>query len=254
MEETEKPKKRPDEDEKDFDDLSSELDDAFDALFGDEDEEIIELTDKVQPTGDHFDVGDDTIMVMPEDLAESGLLDEDMDEDDDEDIIELTDLVNPAEYDSAQLHEDDYEEIIDLIEKVAPVEHTIVGEDTLGTLKELLPESSESETEPESIIRLTDILDGGHPADGIRMDVDEALLSEEMDTATDNTAGSIGIELDELTARSDSSGNQIEAAVERYILRKYGPAIEEMIAKVVEQKVSREIEKMKRGVLDDDAE
>lgn len=253
MEESEKPKKRPDEDETTFDDLSSELDDAFDALFGDEDEEIIELTDKVEPTGDHFDVGEDTIMVMPEDLADSGLLDEDMD-DDDGDIIELTDLVSPAEYDSTQLQEDDYEEIIDLIEKVAPVEHTTLGEDTLGTLKDLLPESFESATEPESIIRLTDILDGGHPAGEIRMDVDEDLLAEEMDTATDDTAGSLGIELDELTTRPASPGDQIEAALERYILKNYGPAIEEMIAKAVEEKVSREIEKLKRGVLDDDAE
>lgn len=251
MEESEKSKKRPDEDEKIFDDLSSELDDAFDALFGDEDEEIIELTDKVDSPGNHFDVGEDTIMALPGDLAESGLPDED---DDDEDIIELTDLVSPAEYDSARIHEDDYEEIIDLIEKVAPVEHTALGEDTLGTLRDLLPESSGSETEPESVIRLADILDSGHPADEIRMDVDEALLSDEMDAATDDTAGSIGIELDELTARPALPGNQIEVAVERYILKKYGPVIEEMIAKAVEQKVGREIEKLKRGVLDDDTE
>lgn len=253
MEETEKPKKLPDEDEKDFDDLSSELDDAFDALFGDEDEEIIELTDKLEPAGDHFDMGEDTIMVMPEDLADSGRLDQDMD-DDDEDIIEHTDRMSPAEYDSDRIQEDDYEEIIDLIEKVVPVENTTISEDTLSARRDRLPEPSESETEPESIIRLTDILDSGHSADDIRMDVDETLLFEEMDAATDDTAGSIGIELDVLTARADSLDNQIEAAVERYIIKKYGPTIEEMIAKAVEEKVSREIEKIKRGALNDDTE
>lgn len=250
MEDSEKPKKE----EKSFEELSSEIDDAFDSLFSEEDEDIIELIDKVDSASDQQDTGEETIMSIPDDLA----LDDGSDGDD---IIELTDIVEASEFSSAKMHEDDYDDIIDLIEKVAPVEHAIVGEDTLGTLADRLTEPPESKagTEPESIIRLADVLEGTHSANGaqdngIRMDVDDALLSEEMDDASDDTAGSLGIELDELDTRMSAvMGDKIEAAVERYIMKKYGAAIEELIAKAVEQEVSNEIETLRRGRREDDS-
>lgn len=252
MENSKKPKTRPEEET--FDDPSSEIDDAFDVLFGEEDEDIIELTDKVDSTPDHLDTGEETIMVMPDDLE----MDDGADGDD---IIELTDMVEASEISSAKMQKDDYEDIIDLIEKVSPVEHTAVGEDTLGTLADQLPRPSKPRagTEPKSIIRLADVLEGTHsannaPDNAIRMDVDDALLSEEMDDASDDAVDSLGIELDELDARVPLvTGDRIEAAVERYIMKRYGTAIEKLIAKAVEQKVINEIETLRRGRREDDS-
>jgi hypothetical protein len=264
-----------------FEALPSELDDALNALFGDECDNIIGLSGNSDFPENY--AGEDTVIMTPGALSRCGVLDDDdileltaaisasvnsdeeIQEDDfekitnliektasvgqppseewpeeglldDDDIIELTDRVSASGDGSEGIQEDAFKAIIDIIEKVAPAEHTQVGEDTLTSLPDLTPESFESETEPEPVILLTDILDRRQPRAGkTRMDREDALPPEETDT------------------RPTFTGDAIEAAVERYIRKKYGPAIKEMIARAIEQKVIHEMENLKKSVIEDQA-
>jgi hypothetical protein len=121
-------------------------------------------------------------------------------------------------------------------------------------------EMAPTDQEPEQIIQLADVLNSSQTdglMDGdVQLDIDEALEDEEELSEPDATASVLGIELDDIQDQQlmPLTDKEIDDAVERVIQRKYGASIEELIANAVEKAVSREIESLKRSIMDNDAE
>lgn len=201
-----------------FDDPPSELDNMLNALFDDEDEGMIGLTDSCK-----FPVcytGGDTDIGSAKDLSWGDVLDDD-------DIAELVNTMNATEYTNARIQE------TDLDETVPP-----------GSPPDLMPEAGESRAQrkPEPVLRLADVLKGAlsaekTPADRTRKDADDIFPSEKPDGPD---------------ARPVLPEVAIEVAAKRYILKKYSLVIEEMVAKTLEQKVIHEIGKLKLSVLENE--
>ncbi len=264
----------------------------------DEDEEIINLTEIVdpslfQPADSQQDEGDDQIIeltdiVDPAELRVKAVIETQ----DDEKILELTDIVDPAELEAAPAYATAQapEQSGDFADHGMTWKTEIIADQTAdkpeieaapidsGSLPEnLAPEPAADpistgaiapfEDDPrhqESVIRLSDVLSHNFPRDErppteeIKMGVEEELAKQTISLEAEDTANAMGLDLDlDLEKETRQGGKpltdpEIEAAIERIILTKYAETIEQLIAKAVEKAVTREIENIKRAMLDGD--
>jgi hypothetical protein len=217
----------------DDDTLASDAAELETAISGeDEDDEIIELTDIVDPSE-----------VTAELTAGATAGQEDTNGDDE--IIDLVDIVDPAEL--------EYE----------PLEN---GDDGLMGNEDLLEEElsvtddqdeGEDRDREEEVILLTDVLKKGEGAKVISLadqEADEKMPAESV-SAEDMGADALGLEpsppADE--AQDASSDPQIETAMEHLLKTKYADTIQRMISDAVEKAVAREVENIRRGLSDPNA-
>jgi hypothetical protein len=244
-------------------------------LIMEEEDEIIELTDIVDPAEMHVGAvaaePEDTGAVQP---AASGAPDEAGLEDQEyEDLLEMIDtldaddlLMDLAEEASegpgpaarepdveetvaiaadaagpepgGEPDEDlEYEDLLETIDSLDP-EDLLVSVDEAGLL-ESGQEAGEADEE-EGLVTLTDVLNRNN-ADTVEM------------PPVERVSGVIR-EVEEETGRDVKTLTdlEVEAAVERILKTKYAETIERLIAKAVEKAVNREIENLKRTMLDDD--
>ena len=261
-----------------FDDIATALDEndsgileltdmvpADDALEpAPDDHDILDLTDAVQTDQPESDTLSDMTATLniedidilePAELAPTDQVEEAPAEADgihpDDSVLELTDMVpmddTPPEITgrvpSAEAEADSAEEdVIDLAD--------ILDEQEGGD------EGMEGQ---EKILRLDDILgkrpeSGTQPTGETEFSPEYALDSRSDETDTTDAFSTLGIALDEMEDEGfpSVSAQEVEAAVERIILKKYGASIETLIAKAVEKAVTREINSIKRTMLDDD--
>jgi hypothetical protein len=292
--------------------------DASPEALPEEDEEILELTEKVEtpeemPQSDMEAIIDMVDQVTPEqaDSDQDDIIEltETVSVDDDSDIIELEDPT--AEEASTADSQVETEPAMDsgwddtILDEILDFPEGVTGEDTASfgpedesaemasagetevTLSDVFPEIpakavppladdqagkdglleiSPPPQETEQIIQLGDILNGARRAgkeapDDFPFDLDEALAKDDIGIKADDTAGVLGIALDEIQSegrqedeRLSLSQQEIEDAVERLIVRKYGLTIEDMVANAVERIVSREIESIKRSFAENEEE
>ncbi|MEJ2661281.1 MAG: hypothetical protein P8Z73_11240 [Desulfobacteraceae bacterium] len=242
-------------------------------LIMEEEDEIIELTDIVDPAELHVGAAEpeDTGAVQP---AASGAPDEAGLEDQEyEDLLEMIDTLDaddllmdlaeeaneglePAsrepdveeteaaaadaagpETGDAPDEDREYEDLLETIDSLDP-EDLLVSVDEAGLL-ESGQEAGEADEE-EGLVTLTDVLNRNN-ADTVEM------------PPVERVSGVIR-EVEEETGRDVKTLTdlEVEAAVERILKTKYAETIERLIAKAVEKAVNREIENLKRTMLDDD--
>ena len=213
-------------------------------------DEIIELTDIIDPA--ELRVGavleardDDQILELTDRLDMAELqTDAPAEEPVDEEILELTDIFNPAEIEDAPAHE-----------APAVPEHA-VDAIPIGTI----PPLEDDHGNQESVIRLSEVLNHSLPEDErlpieqIKMGAEEELAKQTISLEAEDTANALGLDLEKDTLEEGKplTDREIEAAVERIIQTKYAETIEQLIAKAVEKAVTREIENIKRAMLDGD--
>lgn len=212
-----------------------------------EDEDVIELTDRVDPEALEQAEDDEVIeLVDIVDPSELGALPEAVAgasqeepwtaEDDDDDVIELTDIVEmeePAAAGSAGLEAD------------TPAPETV---------EEILP--MPPEPAEDKVIRLDSVLDHvrqnkSQIAENMSHGLEEAI--GDPPTASDTEEG--GIDMHEvreaLGEPSELTDKELEEAIEKIIRTKYAETIEKHIAAVVERVVTREMESIKRSLMED---
>lgn len=236
----------------------------------DDDEDIILLTDIVDPAevaallkaraGDLHDTFDDatidlTDIVDPAEMAaiESGQAADALAADE---AIELGDVVDPAEVAAALERsltesEDDEDEVVELLDTVDD------GEPVPGDEPAAVETGSGI---ADRVIRLDSILNHvsrnkDKLVENITQGVEAALVKETMTGDGEGDGMAIGKDLEDIKGpageSSALSGEELERAVERVIRAKYGESIEQLIAKTVEKVVTREIESLKRTLLED---
>jgi hypothetical protein len=253
-------------------------------------DDIIELTERVEPeqaqTGDfqEEEIIELLDVVDPDELQVPAATDTW----EDEEIIELTDIVDPAELSRAETDQPEAGEILELTEVVEldemseplmdhePPAHAVAQETAgAGSLEtEPMTDGAESlepieigaipdlEEEPlteENIIRLSEVLDHqAHtepiPIEQIKMGAEETLATQHISLEAEDTAEALGLDLEQGLQEEEITltDSQIEAAVERIIQKKYAATIEQLVAQAVEKAVTREIETIKRAMLDGD--
>ena len=268
------------------DQLGTDAPEVFAAALDENDSDILELTDMVpaddalEPAPDDHDILDLTDAVQT-DQPESDTL-SDMTATlniEDIDILEPaelapTDQVEEAPAEADGIHPDD--SVLELTDMV-PMDDTppeITGrvpsaeaeadsaEEDVIDLADILDEQEggdEGMEGQEKILRLDDILgkrpeSGTQPTGETEFSPEYALDSRSDETDTTDAFSTLGIALDEMEDEGfpSVSAQEVEAAVERIILKKYGASIETLIAKAVEKAVTREINSIKRTMLDDD--
>ncbi len=198
-----------------------------------DDDDIIDLVDIVDPQP----------LAMP--LAAAGAISLPSEEEDD-DIIELTDRVDPEELNAARtlLSEPEDEDIIELTE-VQPYDDAATGS---------------TEQERDQVIRLDSVL--AHVRKNETKIEEE--LSQELESAfADSPAASPGhgddvIDLNEVReamgGATELTDKELEDVIEKIIRTKYAETIERHIASVVEKVVTREMESLKRSLMEDQGE
>jgi len=245
----------------------------------DEDDDIIELTDIVDPS--ELRVG--AVATEPEvtadarpaasdapagQTAEAGL--------DNQEYEDLLDMIDTLDADDL---------LVDLAEEEARALESASDEPEVGepeaAATDAGPEPEETPDEdseyanlletidsldPEDLLVSVDeagLLDSGEDADAAAGDNGEMVtLTDVLNRNADETAerppvervGGVIREVEEETGRDVRSltDQEVEAAVERILKTKYAETIERLIANAVEKAVSREIENLKRTMLDDD--
>ena len=263
----------PEEEEDDLIELTDAIDISEpEAMLGgsaieepDNEEDLIELTDLVEPA-------------MLAEAASSGASTAEQSQDD-EDIIELVDIVDPqtltmplAAAGAISLSsEGEDDDIIELTDRVDPEELKAAG-------------TSLSEPEEEDIIELTDVQPRDDGASGstiqegdqvIRLDrvlshvrrnetkIEEELSQELESMFADGPDASAGrgddvIDLNEVReamgGATELTDKELEDVIERIIRTKYAETIERHIASVVEKVVTREMESLKRSMMEDQGE
>jgi len=167
----------------------------------------------------------------------------------DEEIIELTDEVSNAP--------DIEEEIIDLTD---PFDEPAVDASEEAGMEDLvideIPSFEESVEDPGA---------EEQPAETVAQeDLDDLrfgdALDEEIDAegeVDDDFVNSLGMDLEEDEAESESSGakaldaGQVEAAIERVLMKILPEKIEAILVKTIEDTVKKEIDKIKGALLDE---
>ncbi len=251
-------------------------------------EEIIELTDIVDPAELQVsavteDLGDEDILeltdIVDPDELQVGALTEDRDDDD---ILELTDIVDPAELEAAPAQpapqaSGRIEGLGDQGAGQATDESPLEAQPP--DIQPLPEEPGQEQTEPadaisigaippfedegpheNSVIQLSDVLNQSAPKEErvpieqIKVGAEEELAQQSISLEAELTADSLGMDLEKEAWEEDKTvtDREIEAAVERIIQTKYTETIERLIAKAVEKAVTREIENIKRAMLDGD--
>ncbi len=133
---------------------------------------------------------------------------------DDEEIIELTDEVPISD-------EDEVIELTDVVD----------GEDEVIELTDVVDGEDE-------VIELTDVVDDEDEVVGLT------------DRASDSSTGGKEAVSDEDILSVEVTPEQINTALERTIEKLYGQKIESLLVEIVQKKVSGEIEKLKKMILD----
>ena len=208
------------------------------------DEEIIDLLEAVE---EQEPIEDEAIIELEEKVAEEPK--------GDDDIIDLTEAAedSPKEVkdDSIDAKEEKTEEddtIIDLNVRISSVKKEI---EDIG---EPIADDTDIFKEYEDV----DDFDGNLIKETIDF-TDELDIPPTMDDASkDDFAGSLGVELDTKddisgdTSESDKiTDEKFEAALERVIKKVYHEKIDRLLLKAIEKTVTREIEKMKKALLED---
>lgn len=221
----------------------------------DEDEEIIELTDVVDPSE----------IMAAEETA-----------DEEDDIIDLVDIVDPAELESDTKPSDEPakedEELVlsdlddlDLDENIekdidlpddfdTPEIDKLFSEEDLEDEEEF-SEAGERTVEPDSdheeeVILLTDVLRKGDSTEkkltaDARQEEETAKEFESKDDMASEALDSVSLPPD-AKERKVLSDSNIETAVEHLLKTKYADAIQKMVTEAVEKAVTREVENIKR--------
>jgi hypothetical protein len=227
----------------------------------DDEDEIIELIDIVEPR-------------IPDEVAMAAATEPAMDDGDK--IIELFDIVEPgtAEEEAMPATESAVSDAQKVLGSTDQEAQEISGqlpdssayfekqhqsiEDTLSELESMMDETFSGE---EGIIELDDVLnDRGEPDTAFDTPDDQVLEEVPADSgANDYDAFPIGIaideEMDDETPDQQPpslTNEQIDAAVERLILAKYGQSIEQFIATSIEKIVTKQIESLRKSLLEDD--
>jgi len=150
----------------------------------------------------------------------------------------------PVEPGDVPDEDQEYAELLDTIDSLDP-EDLLVSVDEAGlfdTGEDAGPvaDQAEPEEEEEGLLSLTDVLNRS-AADAAKKPPVERV-------------GSVIREVEEDTGKDvrTLTDNEVEAAVERILKTKYAETIERLIANAVEKAVNREIENLKRTMLDDD--
>jgi hypothetical protein len=189
-----------------------------------------------------------------------------------EEIIELVDRVErPLPEETAAMAAELVQnppEALPELEPEAPADRT--DKDTEEMTKEVFadldmasepaPAAAEIRPETDQVIHLDSVL--GHArrhqerlSEEITLGVEEALAKEPLSGGAKFPIGMAMEEVKEaLGASAAPSEAEIEAAIENMIRKKYGQSIEQMIAKVVEKVVTREMENIKRNLMEDQGE
>jgi len=278
MTEPNEPDKKNNETESTKDEAIIELkEEIADARTGDE-----EIIDLLEATEEQESVEDETTIVLKEEVAEEptgdeGIINlveapEEQESVEDEAIIELKEEV--AEEPTGD------EEIIDLVE--APEEGPEDAQDeSIDTEEQKATEDdtyidltvtiSESHRKREDIDEpVADEADLSHEFDDID-EFDNALVKESVDftdefssdaitdeAPEDDFTDSLGIELDSNEKNSEGpfepdsiTDEKIEAALERVIKKVFYEKIDRLLVDAIEKTVTREIEKLKKALLED---
>jgi hypothetical protein len=250
----------------------------------DEDDEIIELNDIVDPSeleaaGLKMDLDDGIIeltdIVDPSELQVGAVAakpeDAGFEDGEYEDLLEVIDTLDPddllvdlaeeaeqspesasvdpdaGETETAALdagpepgdvpdEDSEYENLLETIDSLDP-EDLLVSVDEAGLLDTA---EDAGETDDDGLVTLTDVLNRDAGDTAKRPPVERV--------------GGVIREVEEETGRDvrTLTDQEVEAAVERILMTKYAETIERLIANAVEKAVNREIENLKRTMLDDD--
>ncbi len=182
-----------------------------------EDEDIIELTDEV------INASEEEIIELTDVLEQPPLTDEAIEAEDEKEIVELSDetIDDTDEEEIISAFDDDSLET-SLVPDEEPNEKQSIEADFIGSLgMELEPETDISEETSEK---------------------EEQLESEDTQ------------EKDLVPETVSLSSEQIDEALERVINRMYSEKIKSMLAEMIEKAVTKEIEKIKRILVDDAAD
>lgn len=217
------------------------------------DAEIIDLLQAVDESFSSAKDQDETVSeeatVPAEDLAPGALKEEVTDESkDDEEIIDL--IVDAAEEISVTDGTENsvVDEIIDLTDAVSDTSLEIedIGEPIPDAADALQEFDDVSEIDSDLIEETIDVAD----------ELDSETIADDVLKA--DFTDSLGIELDsEENAKENLfypdkiSGEQIEAALERVITKMFYEKIDRLLVDAIEKTVTREIEKLKKVLLDD---
>jgi hypothetical protein len=221
----------------------------------DEREEIIELTD----------------IVSPEELADAGYTLPGAGGDEGEEVIELTDRVEPQLplKDVAALVANKEElAVTPSMESNTPETTADADEDIVELTKQVFaerapqPEPAAEAIKPagEQVIRLDSVLkhvrdNQSRIAEDITMGLEEELANEPLGGDERDSGIAIGMALDDVKEVLDRStpltDREIEKTIEKVIRNKYSQAIERLLAAAVEKVVTREMESIKRSLMED---
>jgi len=200
--------------------------DLVDVVETEDDDQIIDLVDAVEMEDDDqiIDLEDDAVEISQKDDSES--------------IV--GGVSEPVEN----------ETIIDLVESIGdtPEEIEEIGEPILETVEDSQDIDDTPEFEDNLIVEAVDFDD---KFDTVSI-VPEALK--------DDFADSLGVELDsnedisKNTLEADNvSDEQVEAALERVIKKLFYEKIDRLLVETIEKTVAKEIERLKRALLEDQA-
>ncbi len=201
------------------------------------DEEIIELTEIVDPA--ELEAGaprqaDEEVIDLSE-IVDPATLKAD-DAEPEEEVLELSDIVEPAELgapedaDQAPPPTQEAEELIELTDIIENKEQQAIAQ----------PE------ENEELIQLSDVL--GHEKDA---DDDQDQPVDELPQLDDDeTAINLGLEMEaESTEENDLlTEKELEEAMERLFQNKYAGTIEQLVSSAVEKAVGQQFEELKRAI------
>lgn len=253
--------------------------------------ELTELVDPADLETDDFLMDDEDIIELTDIIDPAELLvGAAAEETDDDGIIELTDIVDPAELQAAfpekgppepeqtgdlaaqewALNADDAEaqteDQVPLEDE--PAEFNALPEDlsqdqdnaadavSIGAIPPLEDDSRQE----EGVIQLSEVIGRNSleedmpPIEQIQMGAEEELDNQTISLEAEAAGDAMGLDLEEEARMKDNTltDQEIEAAVERILQTKYAETIERLIAKAVEKAVTREIESIKRAMLDGD--
>ena len=243
MTEPNEPDKKNNETESTKDEAIIELkEEIADARTGDE-----EIIDLLESTEEHESVEDEAIIDLKEEVVEESTGDE-----------EIIDLLEAAE----ESPKEDQDEGIDteeqkLKEDDSYIDLTVTTSETSSKIKDIdepIADEADLYKEFDNIDELdNDLIKESNDF------TDEFDTDSIMDEASeDDFADSLGIELD---AKEDISGDlfepdsvtdeKIEAALERVIKKVFYEKIDRLLVDAIEKTVTREIEKLKKALLED---
>lgn len=200
--------------------------DLVDAVETEDDDQIIDLVDAVEMEDDDqiIDLVDDAVEISQKDDSES--------------IV--GGVPEPVEN----------ETIIDLVESIGetPEEIEEIGEPILETVEDSQDIDDTPEFEDNLIVEAVDFDD--------KFDT-ESIVPEAL---KDDFADSLGVELDsnedisKNTLEADKvSDEQVEAALERVIKKLFYEKIDRLLVETIEKTVTKEIERLKKALLEDQA-